>query len=690
MKARYPISRLLATWMIICQMIFLPTLHAEESTDDSTSSKTLSINECNDDPAREWNSARGICAYKQESVDDRDEYRECAELEGEAQKECHKNYAEKRTGKLTADSTGDEGKAMTIAGINLALAAINLIWGGSGSSNCMSKTIHMGTALAGTLAELYFKFMAKKELEELQKRYAEEEVNKDPFAAQKRAFDFLEDQQKKIADYAKKRKIGYTLLLLGYTAAAGVAAYELMQPQAQKCYGEGGKGGEGTGGEGTGGEGNGGTNDGSANGSSNSYYNPLKEMLDLFAPEAHAATPMIRNFNPTSIGVTSKVLQSTNKAMYKTTAPFQAITTEHKSLIDKVMDMVLPQAHASFATHPGVILAVSLVSAYMTNQLRAAAADQEEEAKANAEKVAKIKAKFEAALGNFCPSGHEDMSDARCFCYTSDGKKNNNRTNSDICQRLWAQDNKNLFAKAGSYGSSAPKKAGCMTRDRQFDQNCKCKKFKDDSGQNACFKAVPNPTAVPPNVQSAFSLPQVAASLDSVNSGTAAGSVDGVGLNRALAKATKARDKMLKKLNDRLKAKGQSTIPSGSSLGKKFLKNLYKAPILAASKNAPTIQAAVPTSPAIAKALKEAEKKSGIAAVGKPASAEATGAEKKKKRFGFNLDDEGNKVVDLGDDPADAQYDYGENDINDDPDQNLFDIITRRYNLTGLERLFDE
>ena len=154
----------------------------------------------------------------------------------------------------------------------------------------------------------------------------------------------------------------------------------------------------------------------------------------------------------------------------------------------------------------------------------------------NAKKIAKIKEIFEASLGNFCPSGHEDMMNERCFCYTADGAKNMNRTNSDICNRLWAKDEKSLFAEAGSYGRTAPKKPGCMTLDRQFDQHCKCKKFIDNRAKNACFKAVPNPATVPPNVQSAFSLPQVAASLDSVNSGTSAGSVDGKGLTRSLAR----------------------------------------------------------------------------------------------------------------------------------------------------------
>lgn len=631
MKTSSNIFRLFVIWLTTFQMAYLPVaVNAQED-----SQKQLSINECNEDPAREWNSARNICVYKKQAVDDRQEYRECAKLESdEARKECHDNYAKKRAGDPKEYKESKLG--MGVAAANAALAAINMFTKGGKSSNCTSKTIHAATAAAGVIAELYFKFMASKEFKKLKEKYRDETVNKDPFAAQKRAFDFLEDQQKAIASYAKKRKIGYMLLTAGYTAAAGFAIYEQFSQGACGGDEDGEKDGDGD-------------QDGESDTQDEETFNkdkPIKE-------------------DPK--GVTDK--ESAKSALAGIGSAIGSINL----------------------ASPIAVFIIASISAVLSAKLMKAAANQEEEAKANAEKIAKIKKKFESSLGNFCPSGHEDMSEPRCFCYTTDGEKNMNRTNSETCQRLWSRDEKSLFAKAGSYGKSAPKKQGCMTKARQFDQQCKCKKFIDGNGQNACLKAVNNVASVPPNVQSAFSLPGIATALDSVNSGTSAGSVNAQSLSRSLAAATKARDNLIKKFNKVAKAKGQSQLPTGSQLLKKFLKKSGTRSFEAAGAKNPTIAAATPANPEIAKALKKAEKKSGIASVGKSSEALSSGGEKKKNGFNFNLDDGGNNVITMGEDPAsDAEYDYGENDINEDSSKNLFDIISRRYNLSGLERLFDE
>lgn len=598
--------RILIIGLASFQMTQIPTTYAQTTKQDS-------INECNADPARTWDSRRNICIYTQESVDDRQEYRECAnKATEEERKACHDNYAKSRSGDII-DEIEDDKTGMGLAGANALLMAINLFSKGGTGGNCTSKTIHMATAGVGVLSELYFRTMAKKEFDELVDNYKDETLNEDPFAAQRRAFDFLEEQQKKIADYSKKRKTAYLLLTLGYTAAAGFAAYELFTMGAAGCGGDG--------------------------------EGETTETEPDPDPEA------------TGMGA-------------------------------KAMAAMFPGGFS--LNHPTIILAVSSVSALLSNKLRQGAAEQEEKAKDNAKKIARVKKQFENALGEFCPSGHSDMGTPRCFCYTPDGDKNPDRTNSQTCQDLWAQDDKSLFAEAGSYGRGSEAKPGCFTVNKQFDQKCKCKKFKDDNGQNACLKTLGQNNVVPPNLQSAFSLPTTARSLDAVNSGTAAGSVNAQDLTSALAIAKRSKDKAIAKLNKKNKAEGKQQIPTAQKLLDNILRKTGTAPFVAAGKKTPSLGNAVPNNPAIAEALKEAEKKSGIEDVGKE-SAVASTPEKKKKGYHFSLDDDGNKVVNLGtEDLNDPQYDYGDNDINDDPDQNLFEIITRRYNLSGLERLFDE
>lgn len=658
MKASLRATRIFSIWIFLFQMLCLPIASADTtgSGSGSGSSEALSIEECNEDPSRQWNSARNLCVYTEESVTDRDEYRECVAIEDpDERKACHDKYARDRSG--DPKEYEEDKMGLGIAAANAALAAINMFTKG-GSSNCMSKTIHAGTAMAGVLAEAYFKFMASKEHKELAEKYSEETVNADPYAAQKRAFDFLEDQQNAIADYAGKRKTGYMLLTAGYTIAAGFAVYELMQPAAQSCTNDKKKGED----------------------STKSEDSTQPEKPDSTEPEVAEPESPAEELESGEVTEQSDVAETNDAKPDANSVEQKAAAAGLKGIMGNLN-----------LGHPAAVLAISTVSALLSAKLMKAAAEQQEEAKTNAANIAKIKEKFMKALGNFCPSGHEDMSDPRCFCYTSDGDQNSNRTNSDICQNLWAQDTKSLFAEAGNYSSGAEAKAGCMTLDRQFDQNCKCKKFIDDNGQNACYKTYATTNSIPPNLQSAFSLPTVASALDSVNSGTAAGDVNANSIGRALAKAQKARDKMVDQYNKVAKAKGQQQLPSGSQLLNKFLKGSGLKAFQAAGKKSPDIAAAVPNNPAIAKAVKAAEEKSGIAAVGKGGSAEALGGTKKKKKRWFNLEEKGNKVVSLGSDPNQgAEYDYGENDINNDPDQNLFEIITRRYNISGLERLFDD
>ena len=142
MKAKYPFHRLLCTWLVTIQMIFLlfPIFTLKSKKKSSNTQRTLSIEECKADPARQWSSARNICTYKQQAVDDRKEYRACANLSDDsARKKCHENYAKKRTGELTDENIQGEGKAMMLAGVNVAFAAINMLTKGKGKSNCKSK-----------------------------------------------------------------------------------------------------------------------------------------------------------------------------------------------------------------------------------------------------------------------------------------------------------------------------------------------------------------------------------------------------------------------------------------------------------------------------------------------------------------------------------------------------------------------
>ncbi|WP_372655897.1 hypothetical protein, partial [Halobacteriovorax sp.] len=104
-------------------------------------------------------------------------------------------------------------------------------------------------------------------------------------------------------------------------------------------------------------------------------------------------------------------------------------------------------------------------------------------------KVAKDQ--FITSMEKYCPDGHEDKDNLMCYCYV-DGEKNSSRTNSESCQNLWAQSDRNLFVESSdkTAASAADKtKLGCITNVGEFDPTCQCKKFKDTQGNNACRKS---------------------------------------------------------------------------------------------------------------------------------------------------------------------------------------------------------
>ena len=72
---------------------------------------------------------------------------------------------------------------------------------------CTPKTIIKYTAIANVLFELYYQFMAKKALDDLQENYEKSAVNEDPYEAQVAAFKFLKDEQKEIKKLCSKYKL---------------------------------------------------------------------------------------------------------------------------------------------------------------------------------------------------------------------------------------------------------------------------------------------------------------------------------------------------------------------------------------------------------------------------------------------------------------------------------------------------
>ena len=119
---------------------------------------------------------------------------------------------------------------------------------------------------------------------------------------------------------------------------------------------------------------------------------------------------------------------------------------------------------------------------------------QEKQAGKNVEHMDSVIVKFKEGMAGHCPEGRDNIGDARCYCYTPQGKKNQNRNKSETCISLWKQNNRNPFRDATVYRrlSATQIQQACVTINQRFDPNCRCKKYKDKkTGNNACYKVNP-------------------------------------------------------------------------------------------------------------------------------------------------------------------------------------------------------
>ena len=353
-----------------------------------------------------------------------------------------------------------------------------------------------------------------------------------------------------------------------------------------------------------------------------------------------------------------------------------------------------------FSSSAGVAT-MSGLSAVMSGILYKGAEKQEQEAEENVKKIERIIAEFNDSFIFFCPKGRDDLTDANCYCYNDDGKKNPNRTKSQICQTLWSKNSYKLLSKADSYagGNGRSEAAGCMTRSGQFDERCNCRKFVDSRGNNSCFKAS---TITLPNNEFGTSMMSKTGLQDAMKLATnsANGNPNFGGMNSGML-AMKAIDtnvlhnNMASKLMTNGAAKeGFSKIDESNvlqlakgAIGEKAFKhalNAYKPSTSLLASNA-TVDSGLKAK------IAEANKKLAGAAISGGNGLQGRGETKKDVSVSVSVDGAGgaSQIQNLGDGADQKTYKI-KNDINKDKGASLFEIISNRYINSGLRRLFDK
>ncbi len=343
-------------------------------------------------------------------------------------------------------------------------------------------------------------------------------------------------------------------------------------------------------------------------------------------------------------------------------------------------------------SNPIMIIATTGVMTLYNGWLASMAKEESNAASKRSSAIDKIINKFDGSVAGFCPSGRENRAEPRCFCYNNDGGRNKKRSNSETCQAEWAKARQNFFVKAQNYQTSKTKNPkGCLTLDRKFDQKCKCRKFKNANGQNACFKTAPIANISIPGLASITN--DLGKTINSLTNGSLSPArVNTQKLLKNSKSLSNLRRNLLKSTNKIRSRNGQKPIQllgprQALRLAKKIATPKAR---LAASKRSlgATSLAEQSKNPALQKAIKEASKITGLSFSG----GRGIKRTKTKKRNGFQLDF-GNTASSRGHGKVQnfmkKNYHFKNNDIVNKNDVSIFQVISNRYNVSGLKRLFE-
>jgi hypothetical protein len=348
------------------------------------------------------------------------------------------------------------------------------------------------------------------------------------------------------------------------------------------------------------------------------------------------------------------------------------------------------------------ILVMSAIGAVYSGMLMSAAAKQETESKNNAKKVDAIIKSFNDSFKNMCPNGRDKLEEPKCYCYNEDGLKNNNRTNSQICQELWKKGEYDLDALADSYnifGGKAEVK-GCVNANGQFDEKCTCKKFIDAKGVNACMKTtnISLPAGLGSNFGEYSGVKQLGNFVSNLGSGNGSlSALDTNALSKNAVNAKNARDQLLSKLapslsNDilALNKMDERNVDkyARAALGNNAVDSMSKA----FPNSATNIAATRSDNEKINDLLKQAELKAGLDLATNGGKGINNKSTKKDPEFNFMGDNSGGagpggQIVQGFEEKT---YKYKNSDIVPDQNASIFEIISNRYVQSGLRRLFED
>lgn len=589
--------------------------------------------------SQKWDSELNRCMTTQEAVDMRNDTSNCESSSDP--EDCYMKQAEEKTGVKKGDKL--EGNKLEMVGKIVAgaysifglIASMGMTGAKSKSikTSCISKKIFQFTSIAWVGGDLFLKHSAKKKFEEMAEAYDKEQDNTElkgsadsSYQSQVRAFHYLKSEQEQIQEQGKNRSKLQMAVAAGFAAALGFAIYELTPAGLPK----------------------------------------------------RCTTVMKDGSDMSTEGATEGATAGAANAVKG--------PADRRKVFAKQVGKLGSSAQVALGS--GIMLALNSYLIYH-------ALNEIKRAEGNIETIDGVLATYSEFMAGFCPDGREDINNDRCYCYLEDGTKNENRTKSVICQNLFAQDEMNFALQNKSLKdlNEGPRQ-GCITVTGQFDIDCKCRKMVNTvSKQNACANT-PNSALLTGGFGTQLDAPNAVNTLGKITNGANTGlaSLNSAELAKKAARSDRLIGTLVKDVNKKgIKVKGPDDMRDFTE--KLALASVSPKEIAKFNSGLAPRGATFGVPKGMDAALKTAEAKINLNKSGGLAIKAGTGkvgAGKKSGGYKFNWNDaaarEGNKVQTF----MEKDYDYKGSDIVKRDDVSLWNVISNRYQTSGLRRLFGE
>ena len=653
--------------------------------------------DCSD--GQEWSESLNRCVLATSTVSSMTDASECQNLTGDDYTQCFYDNANGQLAEGEADgdisSASDPESKYAISAV-VTLGAAYILYKKKDLLNSCGQTsmwLMLAGASSSLIGELYAQYSYKKKLKGLQAEYTErmslnptEDDDTDATSEniitsinenQQIAYDFQIKQEKAREKAHKARALAYNLSFGLYAASAVASIYD--------AYINGGKG----------------------CGNAAAYFTPMNQRKSelsqeyaslknslLLNKELFGDYHFLQEISKTELfEIVERKLWSELSPIKSSYALVATTTTANSSLIESLKGLMngnlgigelVDKAIKTPVFRASVAGVLSAYSKTIANK----ASDLAEKAGKRVGYLTEIRDSF-VANGGSSYSGcsdedRDDSSKPSCYCFDSDGTKNSSRSSTTICKKIYASSN----LSESEYGvlsdsSSANEDAGCVCDD-EYKTTC-------SSSTNSCFTLSGSVSLG--NLSGISGLTSAMKEANDLSSGkiSASNLSDATASNLA-ASAKKAGETLAQSIptiKEQLAEADKIAESVKSNLANVIRKGLKNGTI-----RNPLSSGSLGSSNSVPKKEEKAEekieeKKSEYATGGENlAGTSSSGTKAIDFNFGGNRSKKGGVVVEGAREKL-MKKNFNYNDINESSQTDLFQLISNRYQVSGLRLLFE-